>query len=179
MARLLNLIASTFNAFAAAVLLLLASILIFEACWEILRALIALGSEGAPSGRILDSVGLIVIAFAVMEVSKFIVEEQVVRRRELRSAREARHSLTKFLTIIVIALSLEAIVMVFKANRGDAANAIYPALLLAVVALTLVGLGAYQWFSNIVEPSQASVTAEAQIKSAEQKAKAEHETKRV
>lgn len=167
MVRLLELVSTIVAVIATAALLALAGIFILEAGWEIIRAMIALRSGAPPSSKVLDSIGLIVIAFAVIELSKFIIEEQVVRRRELRSAREARGSLTKFVTIIVIALSLEAIVMLFKANRGPVEDSLYSALLFAVAAFTLIGLGAYQWLSNIVEPSKDSVKAQAQLKRAE------------
>ena len=71
---------------------------------------------------VLDSVGLVIIGFAIVETSKFIAEEEILRRKELRSAVEARRSLTKFITIIVIAASLEALVMIFEASRTDVTN---------------------------------------------------------
>ena len=55
----------------------------------------------------------------------------------VRSPREARRSLTKFITIIVVAFSLEALVMVFEANRTNAQHAIYPTALFAVVVTVL------------------------------------------
>ena len=67
----------------------------------------------------LESVGLVIIGFAIIETAKFVAEEEILRRKELRSAVESRRSLTKFITIIVIAVSLEALVMVFETNHGD------------------------------------------------------------
>ena len=68
---------------------------------------------------VLDSAGLVIIGFAIIETSRFIAEEELLRQKELRSAVEARRSLTKFITIIVIAASLEALVMIFEASRTD------------------------------------------------------------
>lgn len=153
LSRVLELISTTFYIVAAVVLLLLAGVLIVEACWHIGLSLV---SGQSPSGQILESVGLVIIAFAVMELSKFVTEEEVLRRRELRSAREARRSLTKFVTIIIIAFSLEALVMAFEANRGDVQNAIYPAALFAASVFALIGLGVYQWLSSRVEAESMS-----------------------
>ena len=70
-----------------------------------------------------------------------------MRDKELRSAVESRRSLTKFVTIIIIAASLEALVMVFETSRTDVTRSIYPAALFAAVMLALVSLGAFQWLS--------------------------------
>ena len=101
---------------------------------------------------LLDSVGLIIIGFAIIETSKFIAEEEILRDKELRSAVESRRSLTKFITIIVIAASLEALVMIFETSRTDVTRSIYPAALFVAVMLALVSLGAFQWLSSRIAP---------------------------
>lgn len=101
--------------------------------------------------KLLDSVGLIVIAIAVYDVVKYLMEEEVLRNRELRSTREARRTLTKFLVIICVAVSLEALVFIFGAGRKDVADLLYPTLLLATAVLLMVGLGIYQRLSYITE----------------------------
>ena len=126
----------------------LAAILIGHAGWSVVQPL-WVGQD--LSYGVVEAVSFIIIAFAVIALSKFIVEEEIQRERELASAREARRSLTKMVTIVVIALNLEALVMVFKANRGDVATVIYPTALLGIAVLALVGLGIYQWLSNAVE----------------------------
>lgn len=135
---------------ATIVLMLLAAVLFLGAIWSVLGAAM---THGDPVGEVLDSIGLIIIGFAVVELTKFIAEEEIIRRRELRSALESRRSLTKFTTIIVIAGSLEALVMTFKTSRDNIPEAIYPAALFMAVMLALVALGAYQWLSSKVEPS--------------------------
>ncbi len=96
---------------------------------------------------LLDSVGLTVIAIAVFDVVKYLMEEEVLRDRELRSPKEARQTLTKFLVIICIAVSLESLVFIFGAGRTHVDLLIYPTVLLAVTVLLIVGLGLYQRLS--------------------------------
>lgn len=112
---------------------------------------IAFQTGGDITAAILDTVGLLIVGFAIMETAKFVAEEEIIRKRELRSAHESRRSLTKFVTIVVIAASLEALVMVFRANHGDTSEALYPSLLLVAATLALVGLGLYQWFSSRID----------------------------
>ena len=73
---------------------------------------------GQPStATLLEAIGLTIVALAVFDVSKYLIEEEILRDRELRSGLEARKTLTKFLTIVIIVVSLEAIVFVFQAGK--------------------------------------------------------------
>ena len=66
---------------------------------------------------------------------------------------ESRRSLTKFITIIVIAASLEALVMIFETSRTDVRQAIYPAALFAASMFALIALGLFQWLSSRIAPA--------------------------
>ncbi len=57
----------------------------------------------------MSSISLMMIGFAVVETAKLIAEEEVMRQRELRSSKDSRRTITRFITIIVIASSLEAL----------------------------------------------------------------------
>ncbi|WP_395942772.1 GNAT family acetyltransferase [Brevundimonas sp.] len=134
----------------ASLLLLLAAVaLIGFGVKDALEAMRAPDQSGADA--VLDVLGYVIVAIAVFDVAKYIFEDEVRRGNEKRSAAEARRSLTKFLSTIVIALFLEALVVVFKTAREDVALLIYPTALLIASVLVLVGLGAYQRFSATVE----------------------------
>lgn len=145
--RVLAVATNTLLLVATYVLTALAALLLGYACWDIARALL---SGENPTPQVVGSISLIIIAFAVMALAKYIAEEEIDRQRELRSPREARRSLTKFMTIVVVAFSLEALVMVFETRR-DPVQTLYPTALFAIVVLALVGLGVYQWLSIQVE----------------------------
>jgi hypothetical protein len=100
---------------------------------------------------LLRGVGYIIIAIAVFEVAKYIVEEELVHEREMRSAAEARRSLTKFVSTIAIAVFLEGLVTVFRVSQTDVQELIYPSLLLFTAVLMILGLGAFQRMSATVE----------------------------
>jgi hypothetical protein len=100
---------------------------------------------------VLRGVGYIVVAVAVFEVSKYLVEEEVMRSREMRSAAEARRSLTKFVSTISIAVFLEGLVMVFRVGQESVALLLYPAAILITGTILILGLGLYQRMSVAVE----------------------------
>lgn len=101
----------------------------------------------------LDAIGYIVIAVAVFDVSKYLIDEEVIRSREMRQAGETRQSLTRFIATIIIATLLEAIVIIFKSARESIPDIVYPTLLIFAAVGLLVGLGVFQWLSSKVERS--------------------------
>jgi len=120
--KVIESVSDALSVIATYVLLTMAALLLLQACWAILDSLWITATS---SGPILESISLIIIAFAVLELSKFIADELIEKKRELRSARGARRPLTRFITTIIIAFSLEALVMVFEANRRELGDAIY------------------------------------------------------
>lgn len=100
---------------------------------------------------LLRGVGYLVISIAVFEVAKYFVEEEVVRRRQMRTPTDARRSLTNFISTIAIAVFLEALVIVFYVSQNDVSTLIYPSALLLTAVGMILGLGLYQRMSAAVE----------------------------
>ena len=90
--RLLEAISILFFAVTALALFLLAAGLVAVAIRDVWAAL----PEPGSLAQILRSIGLLTIAVAVFEVAKFLLEEELIRERELRSITDVRLSLTKF-----------------------------------------------------------------------------------
>src|SRR5687768_13427812 len=99
----------------------------------------------------LNGIGYVVVSIAVFDVAKYLVEEEVVRGRELRVASEARRSLTRFISTIAIAIFLEALVTVFRVTHQDVDKLLYPTFLMITAILLVLGLGVYQRLSVAVE----------------------------
>ena len=100
---------------------------------------------------LLAAIGYVVIAMAVFDVAKYFIEEEVIRGREMRSAAEARRSLTKFISTIAIAIFIEGLVIVFQASKERLPEMIYPTALLLTAIVIVVGLGIFQRLSADVE----------------------------
>ena len=145
----MNLVTRAAFAAASLLLLLLALALVGVGLHEAWLA--ATAPEGDPGDVVLETLGYVIVAIAVFDVAKYLFEDEVWRGNEKRHAAEARRSLTKFLSTIVIALFLEGLVLVFKTAREDVTQLGYPTALIVAAVLVLVGLGAYQRFSASVE----------------------------
>lgn len=106
---------------------------------------------------LLDFSSHIIISIAIFDVGRYLLEEEVFRDRELRSPVEARKSITKFMVIIVIAVTLEALLQVIKADKSASHSNFYPSSLLVAATLLLVGLGIYLRLSVLAEESTTQV----------------------
>ncbi|MBK3802430.1 hypothetical protein GAY33_25005 [Azospirillum brasilense] len=135
---------------ATGVLMLFALVFIGVAAYSVFHSLLLLDIEATTHG-LLDGVGMIVLAIAVFEIAKYLYEEELEHDRELRHADEARRTLTKFLTTIIIAASLEGLVLVFEARTSQMSDMVYPAILLMVIVFMVLGLGLYQLISRRAE----------------------------
>src|SRR5919201_2133889 len=85
---------------AAGILMLLSIVLAADALIQFITALWSGTGVGIPA---LTGIGYVVVAIAVFDVAKYLIEEEVVRGREMRVASETRKSLTRFISTIAIA----------------------------------------------------------------------------
>jgi hypothetical protein len=138
-------------AFASASLVLMAMsfALVIYGVVEIFAA--GMASWKDAGAAMLSAIGYVVIAMAVFDVAKYFLEEEVIRGREMRSAGEARRSLTKFVSTIAIAIFIEGLVIVFQASKNRLPEMLYPTALLLTAIVIVVGLGIYQRLSADVE----------------------------
>jgi hypothetical protein len=148
----------------ALVLMLLAVVLVAGATWTLVTRTVAGESS---TFNLFHSVGLIIVSVAVFDVGKFLFEEEVLHDRELRSIREARRSLTKFMTIIIVALSLESLVLVFETKQEQVSALLYPSILMGSAILALVGLGVFQWLSSKADALRPWESARAEVEAQE------------
>ena len=145
----MDILSRTAFGIASAVLMLLALALVSYGVIDLIASLSKPWHEGADA--VLRAIGYVVIAVAVFDVAKYFVEEEIIRNREMRLASEARRSLTKFISTIAIAVFIEGVVIVFQVSKQDVEKMLYPAALLVVAILIVLGLGVYQRLSADVE----------------------------
>lgn len=148
MSGALILISRVLYTLATLTLLALAFGFICYAGWNIFQTITG---ETPLLSAMLSAVGLIIIALAVSDVGRFLLQEELAGEKELETTSEVRRTISKFITIIIIAASLEAIVFIFKAGREQIETLTYPVLLLTAVALLLGVLGFYQRMTHAAE----------------------------
>ncbi len=91
------------------------------------------------------------LGLAVFDLGKTILEEEVLMHKDIFRHSSTRRTITRFMAAILIAVSIEALLMMFKGALGDDQNML-PAvwMMLAAVGL-LIGLGIYVYLGARAE----------------------------
>ncbi len=125
--------------------------LLYSAGHELyLAASAAVGSKEAhlkPFGVII----FLTLALAIFDLGKTTLEEEVLMHKDIFRHSSTRRTITRFVAAILIAVSIEALLLMFKAALGEGGNLI-PAvwMMLAAVGL-LIGLGLYVYLGARAE----------------------------
>jgi len=100
-------------------------------------------------------VGLIVFSIAVIDVGKYLMLEEVLRKgRKSKAPKESRKTLSKFAIIIASALSLEGLVLTIEVAKQDVTKLLYPVSVLVTATIYIVGIGLYQKLSAAGEKGE-------------------------
>jgi hypothetical protein len=66
---------------------------------------------------VLESIAVLTVAVAALELGQTILEEEVQRAGQMSAPTRVRRFLSRFLMVIVVALSLETVVLVFRVSQ--------------------------------------------------------------
>jgi hypothetical protein len=68
---------------------------------------------------VLESIGLLTIAVVALELGQTVLEEEVRREAQVSAPTRVRRFLSRFMVVVVVALSIEALVSVFELAHED------------------------------------------------------------
>lgn len=88
------------------------------------------------------------LSIAIFDLAKTILEQEVFFKSYAKNSKVETKILTKFLSTIIIALSIEALIVVFKIALNDYASMVNAFYLIAGIALILISLTMFIYFSN-------------------------------
>lgn len=129
----------------AALFFVSALVVVAVAALELFHAL-GWSADIAPIERfsgVLEVIGLLTIAVAALELGQTIVEEEIIRGTHVSAPTRVRRFLSRFMIVVVVALSIECLVSVFQLAHEDPTQLPYAATIgLAAAAL----LAAWGWF---------------------------------
>lgn len=118
-----------------------------------------LDEEGAQT--IIEAVGLLAAAVVALQIAQTIAEEEVIREAHVSAPTRVRRFLSRFLVVLVVALVIEALVGTFKALHEDISMLVYPAGLLAAIALLLAAWGVFLRANRAAEELEPEAMQEA------------------
>lgn len=91
---------------------------------------------------------LLTLSLAIFDLVKAIFEEEVLGKEKKEDSTGSHQTMVRFLGSIIIALSIEALMLVFKFALTDPGMLLYAVYLIAGVSLLLISLSLYMKFSR-------------------------------
>jgi hypothetical protein len=150
---------STAHALIAVLFTLLALLFLIQAArtgWA------AIGDDPLESAnQAIEAIGLLAIAVVSLQISQTIAEEEVIRDAHISAPTRVRRYLSRFLVVVVVALSIEGLVGTFKALHEDAEALPYAAATLISAAVLLSAWGIFIRFNRSAEELEPEAMEEA------------------
>jgi hypothetical protein len=111
------------------------------------------GDLGAASRMhaVLQSIAVLTVAVAALELGQTILEEEVQREAHMSAPTRVRRFLSRFMVVLVVALSIETLVIVFKVSQDAPEQLPYAASVGAAAAVLLVAWGLFVWLNRAAE----------------------------
>jgi len=91
----------------------------------------------------LESIALLTVAVAALELGQTILEEEVQREAHMSAPTRVRRFLSRFLVVLVVSLSIESLVLVFRVSHDAPEQLPYAASVGLVAAVLLVAWGVF------------------------------------
>lgn len=100
---------------------------------------------------VLDGIAILTVALATLELSQTIIEEEVQRSVAMSAPTRVRRFLSRFMIVLVVALSIEALVSVFRFAHKDPSLLPNAAVIGLMAAALLVAWGLFVKLNEGVE----------------------------
>lgn len=129
--------------------------------------LVASSSELSPVQEVLNAIALLTIAVATLELAQTIIEEEVQREAHMAAPTRVRRFLSRFMVVLVVALSIETLVAVFEFSRSDATKLPYAAAIGITAAALLAAWGVFIKLNRAAEELEPEAMEKAKQEDAE------------
>ena len=111
--------------------------------------------------QIIEAVGLLAAAVVALQIAQTIAEEEVVRDAHISGPTRVRRFLSRFLVVVVVALTIEGLVATFKAAHVNAAHLLYASSMVFAAGVLLAGWGVFICMNRHAEELEPEAMAEA------------------
>ena len=120
----------------------------------------AVGGRHDVSG-VIESLGILAVALVALEIAQTVVEEEVVRRAQVSAPTRVRRYLSRFLVVIVVALSIKYLVAVVRYMDAETHLLWNASSIGLAAAALLIAWGVFIRFNRAAEDVEPEAMAEA------------------
>ena len=109
----------------------------------------------------IESIGLLTVALMALEMAQTVIEEEVLRRVHVSAPTRVRRYISRFLVVVVVALSIESLVGVVTTLHENTADLPRAAAVAVGAAALLAAWGVFVKLNRSVEELEPEGVAEA------------------
>lgn len=131
-------------------LFFIVAILLFSAGREIISLLIAPTSENIQL-KPFSIIIFLTLALAIFDLGKTTIEEEVLMEKDIFRHSSTRRTITRFIATILIAVSIEALLLMFKSVLGSPEYLTKAVAMMGASVGLLIGLGIYVYLGAKAE----------------------------
>jgi hypothetical protein len=110
---------------------------------------------------VLESIGLLTIAVVALELGQTVLEEEVLREAQVSAPTRVRRFLSRFMVVVVVALSIESLVAVFELAHDDPTRLPQAASIAAAAGVLLAAWGIFIKMNKSAEELEPEAMAHA------------------
>jgi hypothetical protein len=144
-----------------AALFVLAALLLIVAAAQVGWHAVIGGLDRDGAQQIIEAIGLLAAAVVALQIAQTIAEEEVIREVHVSAPTRVRRFLSRFLVVLVVALTIEGLVATLKALHEKPSDLLYAALLIGASGLLLVAWAVFIKLNTAAEELEPEAMAEA------------------
>jgi hypothetical protein len=110
---------------------------------------------------VLESIALLTVAVAALELGQTILEEEVLRESHMSAPTRVRRFLSRFMVVLVVSLSIETVVLVFRVSQEHPEQLPYVACIGLTAAALLVAWAVFVHLNRSAEELEPEAMAQA------------------
>lgn len=123
---------------------------------------LAAASVSARINALLECIALLTIASASLELGQILIEEEVLREAQMSAPTRVRRFLSRFMVVLVVALSIETLAAVFRYAHDAPQYLPYAATIGLTAAVLLAAWGLFVRLNRSVEELEPQAMREVQ-----------------
>ncbi|MCY7305011.1 MAG: hypothetical protein LH632_02470 [Rhodoferax sp.] len=100
---------------------------------------------------VLESIAILAVAVAALELGQTILEEEVQRGTQMSTPTRVRRFLSRFMVVLIVALSIETVVLTFRFAKESPQYLPYAASIGFAAATMLAAWGLFIWLNRSAE----------------------------
>ena len=122
---------------------------------------VASGLNAEVAQQIIEAIGLLAAAVVALQIAQTIAEEEVARNAHISGPTRVRRFLSRFLVVVVVAISIEAMVATFRAAHEEPIQLLYAASILIAAGVLLAAWGIFIRLNVYAEELEPEAMADA------------------